>query len=111
MLPANITPSWNAILDIDYQPIYKIAQESLDAACSNAEAASRALSVLDKVVEEALAQGINPGRELAQAVFPLIVQDRKKSAAFYTKSPVASMLLHLTYARKEEILAFSGGGG
>ena len=111
MLPTNITQSWSAILDIDYQPIYKIAHESLDAACSNAGAASRALSILDKVVDEVLAQGINPGRELAQAIFPLIVQDRKKSAAFYTKSPVASMLLHLTYARKEEILGFSGGGG
>ncbi|MCY4112691.1 MAG: hypothetical protein OXG33_01970 [Chloroflexi bacterium] len=84
---------WDAILDIDYYPIFKLARDVV-AELSDVEAAS----VLDECARTAarLLSMETVGRhDLAGRIFNRLVTDRKLLAAFYTSIPAANLLAGL----------------
>ena len=90
---------WDAILDIDYYPIFSMARDVVSQ-LSDVEAAD----VLDECARTAarlLSMGAVGRHDLAGRIFNRLIADRKLLAAFYTSIPAATLLagLALTPAR------------
>ena len=84
---------WDAILEIDYYPIFHMAREVV-AELSEVEAAW----VLEECAHTAarlLGMGAVGRHDLAGRIFNELVADRKLLAAFYTSIPAASLLAGL----------------
>ena len=84
---------WDAILDIDYYPIFNMARNVV-AELSEVEAAW----VLDECAHTAarlLSMGAVGRHDLAGRIFNQLVADRKLLAAFYTSIPSATLLAGL----------------
>ncbi len=84
---------WDAILDIDYYPIFHMAREVV-AELSEVEAAW----VLEECAHTAarlLGMGAVGRHDLAGRIFNQLVADRKLLAAFYTSIPAAALLAGL----------------
>ncbi len=84
---------WEAILDIDYYPIFTLARNVV-AELSDVEAAS----VLDECARTAarlLSMDTVGRHDLAGRIFNRLVADRKLLAAFYTSIPAATLLAGL----------------
>ena len=84
---------WDAILEIDYYPIFHMARNVV-AELSEVEAAW----VLDECAHTAarlLSMGAVGRHDLAGRIFNELVADRKLLAAFYTSIPAATLLAGL----------------
>ncbi len=87
---------WDAILDIDYYPIFSMARDVVSE-LSDVEAAA----VLEECAETAaqlLGMGAVGRHDLAGRVFNRLIADRKLLAAFYTSIPAATLLAGLALA-------------
>ncbi len=85
---------WDAILEIDYYPIFNMARNVVSE-LSEVEAAW----VLDECAHTAarlLSMGAVGRHDLAGRIFNRLVADRKLLAAFYTSIPAAALLAGLT---------------
>ena len=84
---------WDAILEIDYYPIFSMARDVV-AELSGVEAAE----VLDECAHTAarlLGMGAVGRHDLAGRIFNRLIADRKLLAAFYTSIPAAALLAGL----------------
>ena len=84
---------WDAILEIDYYPIFSMARDVV-AELSEVEAAE----VLDECAHTAsrlLSMGAVGRHDLAGRIFNRLIADRKLLAAFYTSIPAATLLAGL----------------
>ena len=84
---------WDAILEIDYYPIFSMARDVV-AELSEVEAAE----VLDECAHTAarlLGMGAVGRHDLAGRIFNRLIADRKLLAAFYTSIPAAALLAGL----------------
>ena len=84
---------WDAILDIDYYPIFSMARDVV-AQLSDIEAAD----VLDECAQttaQLLGMGAVGRHDLAGRIFNRLIADRKLLAAFYTSIPAATLLAGL----------------
>ena len=84
---------WDAILDIDYYPIFSMARDVVSE-LSDVEAAA----VLDECAQTAaqlLGMGAVGRHDLAGRIFNRLIADRKLLAAFYTSIPAATLLAGL----------------
>ena len=87
---------WDAILDIDYYPIFSMARDVVSE-LSDLEAAA----VLEECAETAaqlLSMGAVGRHDLAGRIFNRLIADRKLLAAFYTSIPAATLLAGLALA-------------
>ena len=87
---------WDAILDIDYYPIFSMARDVV-AQLSDVEAAD----VLDECAQTAarlLGMGAVGRHDLAGRIFNELITERKLLAAFYTSIPAATLLAGLALA-------------
>lgn len=87
---------WDAILDIDYYPIFHMAREVV-AELSEVEAA-RVLEECAHTAARLLGMGAVGRHDLAGRIFNQLVADRKLLAAFYTSIPAAALLAGLALA-------------
>ncbi len=87
---------WDAILDIDYYPIFSMARDVVSE-LSDVEAAA----VLEECAETAaqlLGMGAVGRHDLAGRIFNRLIADRKLLAAYYTSIPAATLLAGLALA-------------
>ena len=97
IVPSEHVRCWSEILARNWRPIFKPAVSTLKAACdSHSRATAKALDWIEKAREiievSNLGLHINVGAEL----FPLLSEDRKEAAAFYTQPSTSELLAHLT---------------
>lgn len=85
--------AWNAILEIDYWPIFQMAREVVSN-LSDVEA-SDVLEECARTAEKLLATGTVGRHDLAGRIFNRLVSERKFLAAFYTRIPAATLLAGL----------------
>ena len=96
---AGLLKAWDEILEKDYFPIFKIAREIL-ASIPNTNAAPM-LSVLYNLHSTLSSSGQSRPQEIYSQGFQNVIGDRKKLAAFYTKSSAATLLASLTLPRSD----------
>ncbi len=87
---------WDAILDIDYYPIFHMARKVV-AELSEVEA-GRVLEECAHTASRLLGMGAVGRHDLAGRIFNQLVADRKLLAAFYTSIPSATLLAGLALA-------------
>ena len=85
--------AWDAILDVDYWPIFQMARDVANT-LSEIES-SDVLGECARTAERLLAMGIVGRHDLAGRIFNRLVSDRKFLAAFYTSIPAATLLAGL----------------
>ena len=95
-----VLQAWQAILDINYWPIFGVAQKLLHALPDMA-AADRLLELLFKAVARMV--GDPHARSLVGRIFGALIADRKFLATFYTMPAPAALLAELAVARLPEI--------
>ena len=92
-----VLSAWNAILKVNYWPIFALAHDILNSL--PAAGAARLLSNLRDAVEEIEATGANQTQDLTGRIFQRLMDDRKFLAIFYTLPASASLLARLAVAR------------
>ena len=93
--------AWDAILDINYWPIFGIAKrivEQLDAAD-----AARILRRLRNTAQSVNASGVGNAHDLTGGIFQRLIADRKFLATFYTLPSSAALLARLAVAKLEGV--------
>ncbi len=84
---------WDAILRINYWPIFHIARELLVGIPSSAAAA--VLEILARAADELAALGATSSHDLTGRMFQQLIQDRKFLATYYTRPESAALLSEL----------------
>ena len=84
---------WDAILDIDYYPIFSMARDVVSE-LSDVEAAA-VLEECAQTAAQLLGMGAVGRHDLAGRIFNRLIADRKLLAAFYTSIPAATLLAGL----------------
>ncbi len=87
---------WDAILDIDYYPIFNMAR-SVVSELSGVTAAD-VLDECARTAERLLEMGTVGRHDLAGRIFNQLIAERKLLAAFYTSIPAATLLAGLALA-------------
>ena len=85
--------AWDAILEIDYWPIFKMARD-VAATLSEVEA-SEVLDECARTAVKLLGMGTLGQHDLAGRIFNRLVSERKILASFYTTIPAATLLAGL----------------
>ena len=88
--------AWDAILEIDYWPIFKMARDVVEALPGH-EAAD-VLDLCARTAEQLLGMEATGRHDLAGRIFNQLIADRKFLAAFYTTIPAATLLAGLALA-------------
>ncbi len=86
--------AWDAILEIDYWPIFKMARD-VAGTLSEVEA-SEVLDECARAAMKLLAMGTVGQHDLAGRIFNRLVSERKFLASFYTTIPAATLLAGLS---------------
>ena len=89
----NLVNAWDAILKIDYWPIFKMARD-VAATLSEVEA-SEVLDECARAAVKLLEMGTVGQHDLAGRIFNRLVSERKFLASFYTTIPAATLLAGL----------------
>lgn len=89
-LPTQLLDHWDAILQVNYWPIFHTAGAILRQLPTNT--AVTALNILWATAEKLIAGGVTKSHDLTGIVFQRLIADRKFLATFYT-SPSAATLL------------------
>ena len=96
-LKSRVTASWDAILKVNYWPIFSIAKALLAPVPSRL--ASPLLSKANEVAEQLLKVGATTFHDLAARMFQRLIADRKFLATFYTLPTSAALLAELAVSR------------
>lgn len=96
-----VLAAWDAILEINYWPIFGIAQRLVEQLDS--EAAARILRRLRKTAQAVNASGVGNVHDLAGGIFQRLIADRKYLATFYTLPASAALLARLAVAKLEGV--------
>ena len=94
---AETLKAWQAILKIDYHPIFDIARRLLDLLPS--ESAAAILHTLEYTAGEVDSAGVENSHDLTGRVFQRLIVDRKYLATFYTRPASAALLARLAVAK------------
>lgn len=94
---ATVAAEWDAILDIDYRPIFGIARELLDAIYNDDDVAAAVLAELYGNASDKVAHRATQG--LVGELFGRLIVDRKFLATYYTRPPSASLLAEMAVDR------------
>ncbi len=93
--------AWDAILKINYFPIFAIARDLLRQ--FPAGPAKQILDVLRDTAQEVDAAGVDNARDLTGRIFQRLISDRKYLATFYTRPASAALLARLAVAKLEGV--------
>ena len=93
---------WRKIQKVNWRAIFDPAIKILKIA-GNAEprAAGEALRHLVSAVEEIENAGLGLHINVGAELFPILSEDRKQAAAFYTQAPTAELLAALTISKDD----------
>ncbi len=89
--------AWDAILKINYFPIFAIARDLLRQLPSRS--AKQILDQLRETAQEVDAAGVDNARDLTGRIFQRLISDRKYLATFYTRPASAALLARLAVAK------------
>ena len=104
-LPGGALPSgavlaqWEAILRINYWPIFRIARDILVKIPSTP--AAGVLDIVATAADDLAALGATTSHDLTGRMFQRLIQDRKFLATFYTRPEAAALLADLAVGRME----------
>ena len=96
-----VLASWNAILKINYWPIFAIARDILSELQSSD--AARILRRLRDTAQEINSSGVENAHDLTGRIFQNLIADRKYLATFYTLPASAALLARLAVAKMKGI--------
>ena len=97
-LKDSVLDAWKKILEIDYYPIFSIAQGILKQM-----PADLAQAILHKLRPAAQSALVTNAHELTGRVFQRLISDRKYLAAFYTLPESAALLARLAVSKMREV--------
>ena len=93
--------AWNAILAINYWPIFAVAKDLLTQLTSRD--AAQALRRLRDTAQTIEATGIDNAHDLTGRIFQRLIADRKYLATFYTLPASAALLARLAVAKMDGV--------
>ena len=96
-----VSEAWDAILDINYWPIFAVARDIVNLLPSHA--AARILEHLRTTAQRINSTGANVAHDLTGRVFQRLIVDRKYLATFYTLPASAALLARLAVAKLEGV--------
>ena len=92
-----VSDAWDAILEINYWPIFAVARDIVNLLPSHA--AARILQHLRTTAQRINSTGANVAHDLTGRVFQRLIADRKYLATFYTLPASADLLARLAVAK------------
>ncbi len=92
MNSANVITDWNAILDVNYQPIFEDARDLVEALDTADNLVRPILTLLCEAAKELVDTGVAQMHELTGMVFQKLIIDRKYLKANYTLPESAALL-------------------
>ena len=98
---ARVAEEWNAILTINYWPIFAVARDIVSLLPTHA--AARILDELRDTAQSVTSTGASFAHDLTGRVFQKLITDRKYLATFYTLPASASLLARLAVAKLEGV--------
>lgn len=93
--PGAVRAQWDAILEINWWPIFHVAREALQAAPPYS--AAHALRQLSAAAEQIAAKGVIRRHDVAGRIFHRLLDTRKFLATNYTTIPAAVLLAGLAF--------------
>ena len=96
-----VLAAWDAILNINYWPIFAIAKDILEH-LDSADAA-RILRRLKNTAQAVNASGVENAHDLTGGIFQRLIADRKYLATFYTLPASAALLARLAVAKLDGV--------
>ena len=93
--------AWDAILKINYFPIFAIARDLLRQ--FPAGPAKQILDQLRDTAQEVDAAGVDNARDLTGRIFQRLISDRKYLATFYTRPASAALLARVAVAKLQDV--------
>lgn len=96
LTPSALLNEWDAILEINYWPIFEIARRVLLPL--PADVFRSVVGQLTEVAERLVGIGVTTIQEMAGQLFGRLIADRKFLATFYTRPPSAVLLAELAVA-------------
>ena len=96
-----VLASWDAILKINYWPIFAIARDILGELQSSD--AAQILRRLRDTAQEINSSGVENAHDLTGRIFQNLIADRKYLATFYTLPASAALLARLAVAKMEGV--------
>ena len=93
--------AWDDILDINYWPIFAIAQDLLSQL--QAGDAAHLLRRLRETAQAISATGVDQAHDLTGRIFQRLIADRKYLATFYTLPASAALLARLAVAKLDGV--------
>lgn len=97
LLPADLHAAWRAILEINYWPIFEIANRVLLPL--PVDVCRRVLQRLARVADRLVGLGIATTQDMTGQLFGRLISERKFLATFYTRPSSASLLAELAVSR------------
>ena len=98
---AEISSTWNAILKINYWPIFAVARDIVNQ--MHPADARRILRLLLDTAHDVSATGVGVSHDLTGRVFQSLIADRKYLATFYTLPASASLLARLAVDKMSKV--------
>ena len=96
-----VLAAWDAILRINYWPIFAIAKDILEHLDS--AGAARILRRLRNTAQAVNASGVENAHDLTGRIFQRLIADRKYLATFYTLPASAALLARLAVAKLDGV--------
>ena len=96
-----ILQDWDAILRVNYYPIFHVAREILRG-IDNTQTAQAILLRLFHIIEQIVRRGAARSHDLVGFVFQRLIADRKFLATFYTRPESAALLAALALPNDEK---------
>ena len=96
-LKSRVLKIWEAVLEVNYWPIFGIAKDILETVPTRL--ANPLLDKANEVAEQLLTVGATTFHDLAARMFQTLIADRKFLATFYTLPESASLLAELAVSR------------
>ncbi len=100
-----ILQDWDAILRINYYPIFHVAREIL-LGIDNIQTAHAILNQLFHIIQEIVLRGAARSHDLVGFVFQRLIADREFLATFYTRPESAALLAALALPQQSETIAW-----
>ena len=104
-----VSDAWDAILQINYWPIFAVARDIVNLL--PAHAAARILEHLRATAQRINSTGASVAHDLTGRVFQRLIVDRKYLATFYTLPASAALLARLAVAKLQKAPSPSTGEG
>ena len=98
---AAIVDAWENILDINYFPIFSIAQDIVNQLPP--KEAAQILRLLQDTAARVASSGASVAHDLTGRIFQRLIADRKYLATFYTLPASAALLARLAVAKLDSI--------